>query len=172
MTCGEKTVPCSHGLQCGPVNSLICDPETQETESIIVSFPWEKKSDGRTKERWCKDQPGSPEFVWAKDVWVFLRDQIWSEISLDPFYGTIWRPRERSQRFICRCLEAVGRTVSDQPEKSLWQGPCRWEMRESPKDPWKQCQISFSWAPKSMQIVTAATKLEDASSLEEELWQI
>ena len=24
---------------------------------------------------------------------------------------------------------------------------------------WKQCQMSFSWAPKSMQTVTAATKL-------------
>ena len=32
---------------------------------------------------------------------------------------------------------------------------------------WKQCQISFSWAPKSMQTVTAVTKLNDASSLEE-----
>ena len=31
---------------------------------------------------------------------------------------------------------------------------------------WKQCQISFSWAPKSMQTVTAATKLKDACSLE------
>ena len=28
------------------------------------------------------------------------------------------------------------------------------------------CQISFSWAPKSMQMVTAATKLKDACSLE------
>ena len=25
---------------------------------------------------------------------------------------------------------------------------------------WKQCQISFSWAPKSLQTVTAATKLK------------
>ena len=42
MNCGEKTVPCSHGLQCGPVSSLISDPGAQETESIIVSFPLEK----------------------------------------------------------------------------------------------------------------------------------
>jgi len=26
---------------------------------------------------------------------------------------------------------------------------------------WKQCQILFSWAPKSMQMVTAAMKLKD-----------
>ena len=34
---------------------------------------------------------------------------------------------------------------------------------------WKQCQISFSWAPKSLQMVTAATKLKDACSLEGKL---
>ena len=36
---------------------------------------------------------------------------------------------------------------------------------------WKQWQILFSWAPKSLQMVTAATKLKDAYSLEEKLWQ-
>ena len=29
----------------------------------------------------------------------------------------------------------------------------------------------FSWAPKSLQMVTAAMKLKDACSLEEKLWQ-
>ena len=29
----------------------------------------------------------------------------------------------------------------------------------------------FFWAPKSLQIVTAATKLKDSCSLEEKLWQ-
>ena len=32
---------------------------------------------------------------------------------------------------------------------------------------WKQCQTSFFWAPKSLQMVTAAMKLKDAYSLEE-----
>ena len=36
---------------------------------------------------------------------------------------------------------------------------------------WKQWQISFSWAPKSLWIVTAATKLKDTCPLEEKLWQ-
>ena len=31
---------------------------------------------------------------------------------------------------------------------------------------WKQCQTLFSWAPKSLQMVTAAMKLKDACSLE------
>ena len=35
----------------------------------------------------------------------------------------------------------------------------------------RECQISFSSAPKSMRMVTGATKLKDACSLEEQLWQ-
>ena len=35
---------------------------------------------------------------------------------------------------------------------------------------WKQWETLFSWAPKSMQIITAAVKLKDACSLEEKLW--
>ena len=31
---------------------------------------------------------------------------------------------------------------------------------------WKQCQILFFWAPKSLQMVIAAMKLKDAYSLE------
>jgi len=34
---------------------------------------------------------------------------------------------------------------------------------------WKQWQILFSWAPESLQMVTAAMKLKDAYSLEEKL---
>ena len=33
------------------------------------------------------------------------------------------------------------------------------------------CQVSFSWAPKSLQTVTLATKLKDTCSFEEKLWQ-
>ena len=34
----------------------------------------------------------------------------------------------------------------------------------------QQWQTLFSWAPKSLQIVTAAMKLKDTYSLEENLW--
>ena len=34
---------------------------------------------------------------------------------------------------------------------------------------WKQGQILFSWAPKSLQMMTAAMKLKDACSLEEKV---
>ena len=36
---------------------------------------------------------------------------------------------------------------------------------------WKQWQIFFSWAPKSLWMVTAAVKLKDACSLKGKLWQ-
>ena len=36
---------------------------------------------------------------------------------------------------------------------------------------WKQWQTLFSWAPKSLQMVTAGLKLKDTCSLEEKLWQ-
>ena len=35
---------------------------------------------------------------------------------------------------------------------------------------WKQWQTLFSWAPKSLQMVTVAMKLKDTCSLEEKLW--
>jgi len=34
---------------------------------------------------------------------------------------------------------------------------------------WKRCQTLFFWAPKSLQMVTAAMKLKDAYSLEGKL---
>ena len=36
---------------------------------------------------------------------------------------------------------------------------------------WKQWQTLLSWAPKSLQMVTAAMKLKATCSLEEKLWQ-
>ena len=36
---------------------------------------------------------------------------------------------------------------------------------------WKQWQSLYSWAPKSLQTVTATMKLKDVYSLEEKLWQ-
>ena len=36
-------------------------------------------------------------------------------------------------------------------------------------DKWKQRQILFAWAPKSLQTVTAAMKLKETCSLEDKL---
>ena len=57
--------------------------------------------------------------------------------------------------------ERVGLKLNIQKTKIMASGPITsWEMMG------KHCQTLFFWAPKSLQIVTAAMKLEDAYSLE------
>ena len=60
--------------------------------------------------------------------------------------------------------EKVGLKLNIQKMKIMASGPITpWEMEKQ----WKQCQILFFWAPKSLQMVTAAMKLKDSHSLEE-----
>ena len=63
--------------------------------------------------------------------------------------------------------ENVGLKLNIQKTKIMASGPITtWEIDG---EQWKQCQTLFSWAPKSLQMVTAAVKLKDACSLEEKL---
>ena len=63
--------------------------------------------------------------------------------------------------------EKVGLKLNIQKTKIMASGPLTsWQIVEKQ---WKQCQILFFWAPKSLQMVTAAMKLKDACSLEEKL---
>ena len=62
--------------------------------------------------------------------------------------------------------EKVGLKLNIQKTKIMASGPITsWEMGKQ----WKQCQTLSFWAPKSLQMVTAAMKLKDAYSLEEKL---
>ena len=62
--------------------------------------------------------------------------------------------------------EKVGLKLNIQKSKIMASGPITsWKMEKQ----WKQCQTSFFWAPKSLQMVTAAIKLKDAYSLEGKL---
>ena len=64
--------------------------------------------------------------------------------------------------------EKVGFKLNIQKTKIVASGPITsWEIDA---EQWKQCQTLFLWAPKSLQMVTAAMKLKDACSLEEKLW--
>ena len=56
--------------------------------------------------------------------------------------------------------EKVGLKLNIQKTKIMASGPIK---------QWKQCQTLFFWAPKSLQMVTAAMKLKDACSLEGKL---
>ena len=63
--------------------------------------------------------------------------------------------------------EKVGLKLNIQNMKIMVFGPITsWEQMGKQ---WKQCQILFFWAPKSLQMVTAAMKLKDAYSLEGKL---
>ena len=65
--------------------------------------------------------------------------------------------------------EKVGFRLNIQKTKIMASGPITsWEIDVSGKQ-WKQCQILFWGAPKSLQMVIAAIKLKDAYSLEEKL---
>ena len=64
--------------------------------------------------------------------------------------------------------EKAGLKLNIQIMKIMVSGPVTSQQIEEGKK-WKQLQILFSWSPKSLRIVTAATKLKDACSLEENL---
>ena len=62
--------------------------------------------------------------------------------------------------------EKVVLKLNIQQTKIMASGPITsWEMGKQ----WKQCQTLSFWAPKSLQMVTAAMKLKDAYSLEGKL---
>ena len=64
--------------------------------------------------------------------------------------------------------EKVGSKLNIQKTKIMASGLITsWQID---RETWKQCQTLFVWAPKSLQMVTAAMKLKDAYSLEEKLW--
>ena len=63
--------------------------------------------------------------------------------------------------------EKVGLKLNIQKTKLMASGPIT-SLQILGKQ-WKQCQTSFFWAPKSLQMVTAAMKLKDAYSLQEKL---
>ena len=63
--------------------------------------------------------------------------------------------------------EKVGLKLNIQKMKIMASGPITsWEIDG---ETGKQCQTFFFWAPKSLQMVTAAIKLKDAYSLEGKL---
>ena len=62
--------------------------------------------------------------------------------------------------------EKAGLKLNIQKTKIMASGPITSRQIDG-----KQWETSLSWAPKSLRMVTAATKLKDTCSLEEKLWQ-
>ena len=66
--------------------------------------------------------------------------------------------------------EKAGLKLNIQKTKIMASRPITsWQIDGGKK--WKQWQILFPWAPKSLWTVTIVTKLEDACFLEGKLWQ-
>ena len=66
-------------------------------------------------------------------------------------------------------MEKAGLTLSIKNTNIMEYGPTTsWQIDGETMETVKTL---FSWAPKSLQMVTAAIKLKDACSLEEKLWQ-
>ena len=64
--------------------------------------------------------------------------------------------------------EKVGLKLNIQKTKIMASGPIL--HGKYMEKQWKHWQTLSFWAPKSLQMVTAAMKLKDTSSLEEKLW--
>ena len=64
--------------------------------------------------------------------------------------------------------EKVGLKLNIQKTKIMASGPIT--SRQIDGKQWKQWQTLFSWAQKSLWVVTATMKLKDTCSLEENLW--
>ena len=63
--------------------------------------------------------------------------------------------------------ERAGLKLNIKKTKIMASGPITsWQMQRK----WKQWQVLFSWAPKSLRAVTVAMKLKDTCFLEENLW--
>ena len=79
--------------------------------------------------------------------------------SEEELKGLLMKVKEESEK--------AGLKLNIQKTKIMASGPITsWQIDGKQ---WKQCPTLFFWAPKSLQMVTAAIKLEDAYSLEGKL---
>ena len=67
----------------------------------------------------------------------------------------LMRVKEKSEKIVLKLNIKKTKITASGPITS-------WQIEEGK---WRQCQILFSWAPKSLQMVTAAMKLEGTCSL-------
>ena len=90
----------------------------------------------------------------------YADDTTFMEESEEELKSLLLKVKEESEK--------VGLKHNTQKTKIMASGPITSWQIEGEK--WKQWQILFSWAPKSLWTVIAAMKLKDACPLEENLW--
>ena len=97
---------------------------------------------------------------WNQDCWEkYAEDTTLIAESKEEQKSLLMKVKE-----VCK---KAGLKLNIQKTKIMASGPITsWQIDEE-----KQWQTLFSWAPESLQMVTAAMKLKDGCSLEEQLWQ-
>ena len=100
-------------------------------------------------------------YVKCQAGWSTSWNQDWGEISItsDMRMTPPAESKEELNSLLMKVKEKSDLKLNIQKKKI---------MASSPIIAW---QILFSWAPKSLQMVTAAVKLKDTCSLEEKLWE-
>ena len=106
-----------------------------------------------------EEAQGGIKIAWRNTSNLIL-DTIFRAESEEELKSLLMKVKEES--------ENVGLKLNIQKTKIMASGLITsWEIDG---EQWKQYQTLFFWAPKSLQMVTAAMKLKDAYSLEEKLW--
>ena len=91
---------------------------------------------------------------------IYANDTTLMEESKEELKRLLMKVKEES--------ENVGLKLNIQKTRIMASSPITsWQIDG---EQWKWWEAFFSWAPKSLQMVTADMKLKDACSLEEELW--
>ena len=91
---------------------------------------------------------------------ILMTPPLWQKVKRNSFIKhLLMKVKEKSEK--------VGLKLNIQKTKIMASGPIT--SLQTDGKPWKQCQTLFWGAPKSLQMVAAATKLKDACSLEEKL---
>ena len=85
----------------------------------------------------------------------YAEDMTLMAESEDELKGLLMKVKEESEK--------VGLKLNIEKTKGMTSGPITSWQIDGGK--WKQCQTLFFWAPKSLQMVTAAMKLKDIYSL-------
>ena len=110
------------------------------------------------REAWCAAIHGVAKSRTRMSDWIELN---WMAESKEELKSLLMKVKEESEKAVLKLNIQKTKIIVSKPI-TPWQ---------IDGEKWKQWQTLFSWAPKSLQMVIAAMKLKDTSSMEEKLWQ-
>ena len=110
------------------------------------------------REAWCAAIHGVAKSRTRMSDWIELN---WMAESKEELKSLLMKVKEESEKAVLKLNIQKTKIIVSKPI-TPWQIDA---------EKWKQWQTLFSWAPKSLQMVIAAMKLKDTSSMEEKLWQ-